>query len=204
MVSTCAPWTVTFWFDPACPLSRITARWVELVAHHRPVRIDWRVMSLSILNEGLEIDPEGDTEGYLWIPARMAAAVRDRYGSDRLAAFAAALWTDEDGRPRGEMGDLGEALDRAALPGGLDQLGWSTEVDPVLRTSHDAAVALVTGSVGTPDRRSRRPDGRPPGVLRAGHHPSSPTSGSRCGCGTACCWSPQCPGSSSSRPDRPQ
>jgi hypothetical protein len=50
-------WSVDFWLDPACPLTRITARWVEVVAKQVPMDIRWRVMSLSVLNEHREDDP---------------------------------------------------------------------------------------------------------------------------------------------------
>ena len=39
-------------------------------------------MSLSVLNEGRDEDPEGDTEGYLWVPVRICMAVRQEYGQE--------------------------------------------------------------------------------------------------------------------------
>ena len=53
-------WTVDFWLDPACPLTRHTARWITRVADEIPIRIRWRVMSLSVLNEHRDDDPEGE------------------------------------------------------------------------------------------------------------------------------------------------
>jgi hypothetical protein len=66
--------TVDFWLDPSCPLTRHTARWLVSIADDVPLRVRWRVMSLSVLNENRDDDPEDDPEGYLWIPARVAAA----------------------------------------------------------------------------------------------------------------------------------
>ncbi|MFC5946351.1 disulfide bond formation protein DsbA, partial [Micromonospora harpali] len=65
----------------------------------RPVEVRWRVMSLSVLNEGRDDDPEGDPEGYLWVPARICAAVQQEYGSERLGRLYTAMWTH--GRDRG-------------------------------------------------------------------------------------------------------
>ncbi|WP_405617581.1 disulfide bond formation protein DsbA [Streptomyces sp. NBC_01508] len=142
--------TVDFWFDPACPLSRITASWIVAVAEQRPIDIRWRVMSLSILNEGKDVDPEGDEEGYLWIPARVCAAIQTAHGHAALGRFYDALWTAEDGGRREWIGDIAEALSGAELPGELAGAGLSTDHDAALRASHGEAMSLVVGEVGTP------------------------------------------------------
>jgi hypothetical protein len=81
-----------FWFDPSCPYTWVTARWLMEVERVRPVELRWHVMSLSVLNEGRADDPEGDPEGYLWVPVRVCAAVRERYGQPALRRFYTALW----------------------------------------------------------------------------------------------------------------
>jgi len=87
-----ARWTADLWFDPSCPASRTTARWLAGVAAEARIDVEWPVMSLSVLNEHRAVDPEGDEHGYLWIAARIGTAVRERYGSAALAAFHDALW----------------------------------------------------------------------------------------------------------------
>lgn len=54
---------VDFWFDPSCPYTWLTSRWVVEAATVRPLDVRWHVMSLSVLNEGREVDPEGDPGG---------------------------------------------------------------------------------------------------------------------------------------------
>jgi hypothetical protein len=41
-----------FFFDPVCPWAWITSRWVVNVSEQRAYEVDWRFISLWILNEG--------------------------------------------------------------------------------------------------------------------------------------------------------
>ncbi|MBP2364814.1 mycothiol-dependent nitroreductase Rv2466c family protein [Pseudonocardia parietis] len=109
-VDTVPGWTVDFWLDPACPLTRHTARWVVRIAEEVPLQVRWRVMSLSVLNEHRDDDPEDDPHGYLWIPARVAAAVQTEDGHTALGRFYDALWTEPDGTEREWIGDIDAAL----------------------------------------------------------------------------------------------
>lgn len=175
-------WTVDFWLDPSCPLTRLTARWMVTVAAHEPVDVTWRVMSLSILNEHRDVDPEGDEEGYLWIPARIAAAVQAEHGHAALHAFYDALWTEPDGAEstlggqqesvepepseaserseRDWIGDFENALQRSGLPTELVHAGFGTEYDAALRASHQDGVRRVDAEVGTPILAVTTPDGQ--------------------------------------------
>lgn len=42
----------TFFFDPACPWTWRTSRWLVRVAEARGLSVEWRAFSLAILNEG--------------------------------------------------------------------------------------------------------------------------------------------------------
>ena len=57
--------TVTFWFDPSCPFTWRTSRWIRAVAPRKGAAVDWRIMSLGILNEGKDI-PEQWRAGMDW------------------------------------------------------------------------------------------------------------------------------------------
>ncbi|WP_330095088.1 mycothiol-dependent nitroreductase Rv2466c family protein [Nocardiopsis codii] len=158
-------WTVDFWLDPSCPLTRNTARWITSLTGHVPLDVRWHVMSLFLLNEHRDEDPEGDTEGYLRIPARVATAVRSDHGNDALGAFHDALWTDPDGTHREWIGDIADALRRCGLPADLADAGWGTGYDAALRESHQDGVGRVDAEIGTPVLAVTTPDGALPAVF---------------------------------------
>lgn len=138
-----------FWFDPSCPYTWTASRWLLEVAKVRPVEVRWHVMSLSVLNEGRDDDPEGDPEGYLWVPVRVCAAVRRDYGPEALGRLYTAMWTSARGD--GDwIGDLPTALTAAGLPPELAEAGQSTMYDDAVRASHAEGIGLVGEHVGTP------------------------------------------------------
>ena len=152
-------WRVDVWLDPACPLTRHTARWIAQIADELPLDVRLRVMSLSVLNEHRDDDPEDDPHGYLWIPARVAAAVQTEHGHHALSAFYDALWTDSDHTEREWIGDIGEALQRTGLPVELAETGTSTDYDTELRASHHDGVDRIDAAIGTPVLAITNPEG---------------------------------------------
>lgn len=146
---------VDFWFDPSCPYTWITSRWVvEEVAEARPLEVRWHVMSLAVLNEHRSDNPEGDPER-LWPPVRVAAAVQSHHGSQALGRFYTALWSQgrspafvsgaQEQRPV-----LRESLGAAELPEELAEAVESTSYDAEVRASHEEGVSLVGPHIGTP------------------------------------------------------
>lgn len=134
-----------FWFDPSCPYTWLTSRWIVEVTKVRPVEVRWRVMSLSVLNEGRDDDPEGDPDGYLWVPVRICAAVQQNHGQEALGGFYTELWKQSEGD---WFGDLTAALERAGLPTELAEAG--AEYDDAVRASHAEAMSRLGPHVGTP------------------------------------------------------
>ncbi|MFI1679896.1 DsbA family protein [Streptomyces sp. NPDC020607] len=143
--------TVDFWFDPVCPYTWITSRWLREVERVRDIDVRWRVMSLAVLNEHLDVDPE-DPEGlykeYMKAPGRICAAVRERHGNEALGRYFDALGARVHGQQ--DWSGTAAALADAGLPAELDSVAMTTEYDAAVRSSHEAAVALVGDGVGTP------------------------------------------------------
>lgn len=152
-------WTADLWFDPSCPYTWRTARWLREVTQVRPVRVSWHVMSLSVLNEGRDDDPEGDPEGFLWYPVRVCAAVRRQYGEDALRRFYTALWAPHERGEQDWIDGLDSGLRAAGLPAELAEAGGSGEYDADVRASHAEGVARLGEHAGSPVLAVSGPDG---------------------------------------------
>jgi predicted DsbA family dithiol-disulfide isomerase len=147
---------VQFWFDPVCPWAWITSRWMLEVEKVRPVRPDWRIMSLAYLNL-TQHEGKGLNEDYLermnraWAPVRICAAAAQQKGPDILGPLYTALGTrfHVEGR-REDPAVITEALAEVGLPESLASAATSTEFDEQIKASHHEAFDEVGLDVGTP------------------------------------------------------
>lgn len=144
---------VDFWFDPHCPWAWMTSRWMLEVEKVRPVRTVFHVMSLSVLNEGRDELPE-DYKQFLagaWAAVRVALAVEEQYGSQKLGEFYTALGTrfHPNDEPR-ERATIEGALADVGLPTALADAGETDANDDALRRSHHEGMDPVGAEVGTP------------------------------------------------------
>jgi hypothetical protein len=155
------PEDVQFWFDPLCPWAWITSRWMLEVEKVRPVRPDWRIMSLAYLNL-VQHKGEGLSEEYAermskaWGPVRVCAAAAAHSGPSVLGPLYTAIGTrmHNQGR-RDDPAVLPEALAEAGLPPSLADAATSPEFDKVIIASHHEAFDEVGLDVGTPVLRIR-------------------------------------------------
>ena len=85
-----------YYWDPVCPFSWITSRWVEKVVTQRGYQVDWRFISLRLVNKDVDYAStfpsdyeDGHTAGLRLL--RMAAKVRAENGRSVMGPLYTAL-----------------------------------------------------------------------------------------------------------------
>lgn len=165
---------VEFYWDPICPFAWITSRWVSIVASRRDLEVDWRFISLRVLNEGRDYERELPPD-YLDLHTRgqrmlrVAAAVRRDHGRAAMGplytALGESIW-DRTRKPGvgafagiGEPEHLREVLARVSLPVELATAADDERLDEDLRADTAAGLERTGGGVGTPIVVYGPPDG---------------------------------------------
>ncbi|MEV5177913.1 DsbA family protein [Streptomyces flaveolus] len=145
---------VDFWFDPVCPWTWLTSRWMLEVARSRPVEVSWHVMSLAVLNEN-RLDELSERirvlMGEAWAPVRVLTAAAQLHGPETLEPLYTALGERYHLRQQPKnRATLEDALREAGLPVDLADAGDTDRFDEELRASHRRGMALVGQDVGSP------------------------------------------------------
>lgn len=168
------PADLDFYFDPVCPFAWMTSKWVRLVADQRDYEVDWRFISLRMINAHIDYDahfpPEyeaGHTAGLRLL--RVAARVRAEYGRSAVGPLYQAMGrhifdTAPDSPPaaaghHGTREFLEPILAEAGLPVELADALEDSTVDDALRAETDHALGLTGKDVGTPILQFRPPEG---------------------------------------------
>ena len=83
---------IRFYFDPVCPFAWMTSKWVRMVAAQRDYAVDWRFISLRMINSGIDYGShfpagyeEGHTSGLRLL--RVAARARAEHGRTAAGSF---------------------------------------------------------------------------------------------------------------------
>jgi hypothetical protein len=165
---------IHFYFDPVCPFAWITSEWVRRVQAQRDYTVDWRFISLRMINSHLDYDTHfpagydaGHTAGLRML--RVAARTRQEHGRDAVGALYAAMGArvfgqrnepgHSDGGYRGTREFVEPILAEAGLPAALAAALDDDALDEVLRRESDQALSLTGKDVGTPIIQFRPPDG---------------------------------------------
>ncbi|GGQ50382.1 DsbA family protein [Couchioplanes azureus] len=141
---------VTYFFDPACPFSWRTSRWLVAVAPERDLTLRWRAFSLTILNGGDVPEAHRAAAAASSRALRLVEALRADHRDDAAAAFYAELGTrsHEAGVPVSD-GIVAQAATAAGIADAgalLDDASW----DEAVRESHELAFGSAGPDVGSP------------------------------------------------------
>lgn len=166
---------LNFYFDPVCPFAWMTSKWVRKVQAQRDYDVDWRFISLRLLNAHIDYEahfpPEyeaGHTAGLRLL--RAAASVRREHGRAPMDAFYTACGTRifethtgtymTDGRDyRGTEDFLRSVLEEVGLPEHHLTALDDTSFDAEIQAETDEALSLTGRDVGTPIIHFQPPDG---------------------------------------------
>lgn len=142
---------VQFYFDPACPWTWITSRWLVEVSQHRDLQITWRQFSLRYHNK--------NNPGYDWIRqelddqhpgVRVLAATQQLHGNAAVGRLYTALGTRIHHDGDEHLVHLADCIAAAGLPADLIDAAQDPSWDPVIVESTDRARAIVGDEVGIP------------------------------------------------------
>jgi hypothetical protein len=167
---------INFYFDPVCPFAWMTSKWVRIVMEQRDYSVDWRFISLRMINADVDYDthfpPEyqaGHTAGLRLL--RVAAKAREDHGREAVASLYAALGEHIfDSRPdttqdlpthdhRGTRAFLEPILAEAGLAAELADALDDPAFDLQIRADTDEALGLTGKDVGTPIIHFQPPTG---------------------------------------------
>jgi hypothetical protein len=160
---------IAFYFDPVCPFAWMTSKWLRLVMAQRDYTVDWRFISLRMINAAVDYESHfpsgyeaGHTAGLKLL--RVAARVRAEHGRDQIGPLYQAIGTQIFDAARGERDHgsraflepiLAQASLPTALADGLDDSSYDAE----LRRETDQALSLTGKDVGTPIIQFQPPEG---------------------------------------------
>jgi 2-hydroxychromene-2-carboxylate isomerase len=162
---------LNFYFDPVCPFAWLTSKWVRQVARQRDYAVDWRFISLRLLNAhidyGTHFPPDyeaGHTAGLRLL--RVAVRAREEHGRESVGslyeAFGRHIFDVEqppDPALRGTADYVAPILAEVGLPAALAEAVDDESADVEIRAETDEALSLTGKDVGTPILHFRPPEG---------------------------------------------
>ncbi len=160
---------IYFYFDPVCPFAWMTSKWIRMVTTQRNYTVEWRLISLRMVNAHVDYDahfpPEyeaGHTAGLRLL--RVVDRARSDHGTEVVGPLYQALGRhifdsapapDHSGDSkaldhRGTASFLAPVLAEVGLPPALVEALDDDSLDLGIRAETDEALSLTGKDVGTP------------------------------------------------------
>lgn len=169
-----SPCDIEFFWDPVCPFAWITSRWVQKVVDQTDYSVDWRFISLRLINKDKNYDTDfpagyehGHTAGLRQL--RVAAKVRDELGREAMGPLYKAMGEsyfdtahEHAVTARDALGSLEQIrvdLATAGLDTAFAEAADDTSWDELLMAETDLALSRTGRDVGTPIITFQPPDG---------------------------------------------
>lgn len=169
---------LAFHFDPVCPFCWMTSRWVRRVQDLRGLDVEWRFVSLALLNDEDGEVYEDQSEDYRRSHEvglellRVCAAAREEHGQEAVGplyrAMGEAVWErpgaagpefDDVLRHVGDGRDVEAILAAAGLPTELAAASDDASHDAIIRKETETGLEAAGGDVGTPILHFDPPEG---------------------------------------------
>jgi 2-hydroxychromene-2-carboxylate isomerase len=155
--------TIEFFWDPVCPFAWLASRWIEEVRAETGLTVDWRFISLRLINKDKDYDTHfppgyefGHTAGLRML--RVAARIRHELGRDALGSVVTAYGESYFDKPKGSgMRDrlstpdhLVEVLTAAGINTDYASAADDTSWDEMIDAEGEMALSRTGRDVGTP------------------------------------------------------
>lgn len=140
---------VDFWFDPGCPWTWLTSRWMTEVAAARDLDVRWRTFSLLVKNGGAEAIPERFREHAVFGHGALRVIEAARNEDEALVGR---LYTEYGRRLHHKTGpaDHADVLRAVGADPGLAEASDDTSLDATIDASMKEVADLVGDDVGVP------------------------------------------------------
>jgi hypothetical protein len=157
-----------FFWDPVCPWAWITSRWVVNVLEEKAMEVDWRFISLRMVNHDKDYEKDfrpgyerGHTRGLELL--RVAAAARAELGRDAVlplyTAFGRTIHIERNATAFDDPGGVEAVLADLDYPAALSTATTSKDYDDLIWSDTTEALDRCGGNIGTPVLSFSPPDG---------------------------------------------
>lgn len=142
---------IDFYFDPGCPWTWITSRWVTEVAPKRELDVRWLIFSLKYKNRDADI-PEQFREPMerQYRALRVIEAAREHHGDEVVGRLYTAIGARVHHDGDGLLDGLADAVAEAGVDASVLDAAEDTRWDEIIERSTEAGQALVGDDVGVP------------------------------------------------------